>query len=175
MISLRWVAGNKTVDIDEVTAFHEAGHVFAALWLGGRVLSASISPDNDDGPGRSGDTVVAWDPQELTKREIAEKSAIVALAGPVAEMIHRQKPFHPALVAEWQADWRLGLNAMQHVPNIKRRLAHLEQATIDLYQVFNNNDHWAAIGAIADHLLAHEILEEDMLLEIVEPWMPGES
>ena len=31
--------------------------------------------------------------------------------------------------------------------------------------------HWAAIGAIADNLLAHETLDQEMLEQIVEPWL----
>lgn len=159
--------------MDEVTAFHEAGHAYAALYLGATVRSVSIDPDRDDGPERYGDTVVLWSRRRFTAREIAEKSAIVALAGPVAEMVYREEPFHPATVAEWRSDWQLALEAVQHVQPLQRRLAHLEQATIDLYQTFRDDQHWSAIGAIADNLLAHEILDREMLLEIVEPWLDG--
>lgn len=159
------------MNCEEITAFHEAGHAFAALYLGARVQSVSISPDHDDGPSRYGDTRIAWNPRKFTAREMADKSAIVALAGPVAEMIYRQQPFHPALVAEWRSDWMAAASALTHVASPQRRMAHLEQATIELYRTLNLDDHWSAIGAIADHLLAHEILEEDMLLEIAEPWM----
>ena len=64
--------------------------------------------------------------------------------------------------------------AIEHVTNVQHRIAQLERYTIELYQAFQNDNHWAAIGAIADSLLAHETLDEDMLQEIVEPWM-GEA
>ena len=38
----------------EITAFHEAGHVYAAIFVGAKVRSVTIDPDNDDGPNRSG-------------------------------------------------------------------------------------------------------------------------
>ena len=81
---------------EEITAFHEAGHVYAAIFVGARVQSVTIDPDNDDGPDRTGDTVVLWDRRRFSQQQLAEKAAWVALAGPVAEMIHSQNPFHPA-------------------------------------------------------------------------------
>lgn len=156
---------------DEITAYHEAGHAFAAVYLGAKVKSVSIDPDWDDGPHRYGDTVVLWSRRKFSEREMAEKSAMVALAGPVAEMVYSEQPFHPATVAEWRNDWELALEAMQHVSDRRQRLASLEQTTIELYQVFRQDHHWAAIGAIADHLLAHETLDWEMLQEILEPWL----
>jgi hypothetical protein len=76
----------------EATAYHEAGHVFMASYLGARVRSVMIEPDRDDGPDRFGDTQVDWDHSRFTARELHEKSVLVALAGPVAEMIHRGEP-----------------------------------------------------------------------------------
>ncbi|MEI6538121.1 MAG: hypothetical protein WCO86_01150 [Planctomycetota bacterium] len=156
---------------EEITAFHEAGHVYAALYVGAKVRSVTIDPDNDDGPNRSGDTVVLWDRRRFSQQELMEKGAWVALAGPVAEMIHAEKPFHPAVIAEWRQDWETACECLAGIGNVQQRFACLEQFTIDLYQAFSQDHHWAAIGAIADHLLAHETLDQEMLEEIVEPWM----
>jgi hypothetical protein len=79
----------------EATPHHEAGHVFMAIYLGARVRSVTIEPDRDDGPERFGDTQVEWDLGRFTPRELQEKSVLVALAGPVAEMIHRGEPQFP--------------------------------------------------------------------------------
>ncbi|MCA9009283.1 MAG: hypothetical protein KDB01_06030 [Planctomycetaceae bacterium] len=156
---------------EEITAFHEAGHVYAAIFVGAKVRSVTIDPENDDGPNRTGDTVVIWDRRRFSQQELMEKCAWVALAGPVAEMIHSQKPFHPAGIAEWQQDWETAFECCAHVRSIQRRFAKLEQITIDLYEAFSQDHHWAAIGAVADNLLAHETLDQEMLEEIVEPWM----
>ena len=43
----------------QVDAYHEAGHAFMATYLGGRVRSVTITPDNDDGPDRFGDAQVS--------------------------------------------------------------------------------------------------------------------
>lgn len=156
---------------EETTAFHEAGHVYAAIYVGAKVQSVTIDPDNDDGPNRTGDTIVIWDRRRFSQQDMMEKGAWVALAGPVAEMIHSQNPFHPAAIAEWRQDWETAFESFGGISDIQQRFAKLEQITIDLYQSFSQDHHWAAIGVIADHLLAHETLDQEMLEEIVEPWI----
>ena len=155
----------------EITAFHEAGHVYAAFYVGADVRSATIDPDNDDGPNRSGDTVVMWDRRRFSQQELMENGAWVVLAGPVAEMIHLQRPFHPAGIAEWRQDWEAAFECLTDISNIQQRLARLERITIDLYQAFSQDHHWAVIGAVADNLMAHETLDQEMLSEIIAPWM----
>ena len=159
---------------EELTAFQEAGHAYAAIYVGARVQSVTIDPDNDDGPKRTGDTVILWNRRRFSQRDMAEKGAWVALAGPVAEMVYSQKPFHPASVAEWRQDWETAFECLEHVASIPHRMAQLEKYTIELYEAFQNDNHWAAIGAIADNLLAHETLDEEMVQEIVEAWL-GEA
>jgi hypothetical protein len=156
---------------EEITAFHEAGHVYAAIYVGAKVRSVTIEPDNDDGPERTGDTVVIWSRRRFSQLELMQKGAWVALAGPVAEMIHSQNPFHPATIAEWRQDWDTAFECLSNISNIQHRIAQLEKITIDLYEAFSQDHHWAAIGAIADNLLAHETLDQEMLEEIIEPWI----
>ena len=55
---------------EEVTAWHEAGHAFVAVYLGGQVESVSIDPDWDDGPKRFGDTTIRWAAGQFTEREL---------------------------------------------------------------------------------------------------------
>ena len=57
----------------EITAYHEAGHVFMAIYLGARVRSVTIEPDRDDGPDRLGDAQVEWD-RAHSPRERSAKS-----------------------------------------------------------------------------------------------------
>ena len=78
---------------------------------------------------------------------------------------------HPAEIAEWRQDWETAFDCLIDISNIQMRFTRLEQITIDLYQAFSQDHHWAAIGAVADNLLAHETLDQEMLEEIVEPWM----
>lgn len=155
----------------DLAAYHEAGHAFMALYVGARVRSVTIDPDRDDGPDRHGDTQVEWPLEQFTNQEYQEKTALVALAGPVAEMIHSTDTFHPGLVPEWASDWRVAWNAAAFILDEPKRLVWLEQATRELYRLLTEDDHWAAVAAIVDHLLAYETLESEELEEIVEHWM----
>jgi len=158
--------------VSEISAYHEAGHAFVAIFLGASVHSVTIDPDWDDGPKRHGDAQIEWKLSEFNERELCEKSILVALAGPVAEMIHSGDPFHPGFVAEWADDWSAAWKAAAVVhTDEKRRLTYLEQMTVRLYQTMNRDDHWAALAAIVDHLLAHETLEGKHVQEIVEQWL----
>ena len=150
---------------DEKTAWHEAGHAFAAAWLGASIESVSIDPDRDDGPQRFGDIIVQWDRSRFSDREIAEKSVLVALSGPVSEMLHCGDACHPAIVGEWSGDWELAWSTATFVSKKPARLKHLENVTRQL------DHHWAAIGAIVDHLLAHDVLEGETVHEIVSDWV----
>ena len=155
----------------EITAWHEAGHAFVGVYLGGQVQSLSIDPDWDDGPDRMGDVTIHWEPSRFSRRKLQENAVLVALAGPVAEMIHIGDPFHPATVAEWAQDWQLAWRAAEFVTDQKKRLQFLENTTIDLHHTLSQVNHWAAIGAIVDHLMAYEILEGETVHEIVAEWI----
>lgn len=155
---------------EEVTAWHESGHAFVAVYLGGEVESVSIDPDWDDGPQRFGDTTIHWRAGRFTERELQMNAILVALGGPVVEMIHSGDPFHPAMVAEWSQDWKLAWQAAAFISDQQKRMQFLEQTTVDLHRTLSQDNHWAAIGAIVDNLLAHEILEGDVVHDIVAEW-----
>ncbi len=157
---------------EELTAYHEAGHVLMAVYVGARVHSVTIDPDWDDGPERFGDAQISWPEGMFDEKTFLEKTILVALAGPVAEMIHTGDPFHPALVGEWSGDWQQALRAASLlVPQRQARLQYLEEKTLTLYQLFRTDAYWSAIGELVDQLLAHETLEEEMINEIISTWI----
>jgi ATP-dependent Zn protease len=158
--------------MSEIVAYHEAGHALMALVLGGEVQIVTIDPDRDDGPHREGDTQVLWRRSRDGEKEYARKAVEVSLAGPVAEMIYSGDPYHPGLVAEWAADWREAWEAaMPLFADERKRLRYLEDVSIRLYHRLQDEDLWAALASLADHLLAHETLEGEQVEEIVSEWL----
>lgn len=157
--------------MSEETAYHESGHVLMAHLLGGRVVQVTIDPDHDDGPQRFGDTQIRWK-RTSDEREFARRVVQTCLAGPVAEMIYSGDPWHPGMVPEWQADWHEAWQAAQALfPNERQRLEYLEDISIKLYHRMKQDDVWAALAALADHLLAHETLEREEIVEIISEWI----
>ena len=143
-----------------------------AIYVGARVRCITIEPDWDDGPARHADLQVEWPLDRFTQRGLREKSAQVALAGPVAEMIHSGEPYHPGFVAEWAADWEAAWEAARPLfPPQRKRLAYLEQTTVKLYRLLEQDQYWAALAAIVDNLLAHETLEGEEVEDIVRQWL----
>jgi ATP-dependent Zn protease len=156
----------------EETAYHEAGHAVAAVYLGGTVRSLTIDPDRDDGPARFGDAQIEWHRRSLTAKEFQHKLVLVALAGPVAEMIYTGDPLHPGFVAEWADDWHNAWQAAEPImPDERLRLAFLEEAAKQLHELLQQDDRWAAIAALADELVAHETLEAEQIHEVVAFWL----
>ena len=154
--------------MSEVSAYHEGGHAFMAIYVGARVRCVTIEPDWDDGPARHADIQVEWPLDQFSERELQKKMVVVALAGPVAEMIHSGEPYHPGFVAEWAADWRAAWEAATPlIKDERKRLAYLEQTAVQLYQLLDREVHWAALAAIVDSLLAHETLEGEEVEHIV--------
>ncbi len=158
--------------MSEISAYHEAGHAFMAIYVGARVRSVTIEPDWDDGPDRHADIQVEWPLDQFTERELHEKLVLVTLAGPVAEMIHSGEPYHPGFVSEWAADWKAAWEAAALLfPAERKRLAYLEQTAVQLHRLLDREDHWAAIAAIVDNLLAHETLDGQDVEDIIRQWL----
>ncbi len=158
--------------MSELIAYHEAGHALMAYLLGAKVQRVTIEPDHDDGPDRQGDTRVLWRRAADGEQALARKMVQVCLAGPVAEMIYSNEPYHPGLVAAWAADWREAWDTagLLHADE-RKRLTYLEEVSIQLYHRLQANDLWAALASLADHLLAHETLEGKQFDEIVAMWL----
>ncbi|MDB5342159.1 MAG: hypothetical protein JWP89_536 [Schlesneria sp.] len=156
----------------EPTAYHEAGHAYVAVYLGAKVRSVTIDPDNDDGPARFGDTQIIWRRSRLSEKQFRERAIQVSLAGPVAEMLYTGDPFHPGLVAEWAHDWQAAWELADLLfVDQRKRLSYLEDLTGVLYRLLDSEPHWSAVAALADNLLAHETLESEEVRDIINDWL----
>jgi hypothetical protein len=157
-------------ELEELAAYHEAGHAVMAVVLGGRIVHVSIEPPDDDGLNRSGESIVHW--PAAHSQAIDEAEIKVSLAGPVTEMIYCNEVQVIASVPEFAADWqRASANAIRLKPALAQRVELLSQAEVWLRSFFEQDHHWAAVAAVADELLAHETVEHESLAEIVSFWI----
>lgn len=158
--------------MSETVAYHESGHVLMAVLLGGEVQHVTIEPDDDDGPRREGDTKILWRRAGGDEKVFAKQTVQVCLAGPVAEMIYTGEPYHPGFVAEWSSDWELAFSAAKRLfPDDRLCLKFLEDVTRRLYERLQGDELWPALAALADNLAAHETLDGDQVLEILQDWL----
>ena len=152
-----------------VTAYHEAGHAVLAEQLGGRVLSVTIIPVDDDGPRRHGETKVAWRIDSRREEQIGLAQVQVALAGPVAEMIYTDSQYEIEILKEWWADWLVATRTIRAVrPKLSdsQILQMLETHLRKLIAWMSRDDVWHQVATLADELEAHESLDEDQLDEL---------
>lgn len=157
----------------ELTAYHEAGHAVVAAILGGRVFGISLIPESE-AIRKAGELEIHWPRNRMTEAQIAACSAKVALGGPVAEMLYQGELLHPGFVAHWRSDWNMAWTAARRQwPDERRRLAMLEQLTAEMYRILGQLDLWQTIAALADELLAHELLESEEVREVIAQWLPA--
>lgn len=159
----------------EALAYHEAGHAYVAILLGGRVERVTLEPDYDDGPRREGDVQVAWH-DAMSERELARRDILVSLAGPICESILRgedspEEPTPIESVPEWRADLMAAAQAasLWETHPVRHRAA-IRAAETELRTLLSQDGHWAVVAAIADELTAHETLEWEQLTEIYRVW-----
>lgn len=158
--------------VSDESAYHEAGHALMAFVAGAEIQTVTIEPNRDDGPARYADIRMRWPTERFSDRELRTKVVLVALAGPVAESIYQGEPLHPGFVPEWSSDWQVAWDAASDLlPDPKDRLAFLEQSCRELHRLLGRDDHWAALAAVVDALLAHETLEGEQVSEILEHWL----
>ena len=157
-------------DLTEVTAYHEAGHAVMAVVLGAKVIHASIEPPDDDGLARTGESIVQWPAGNAQAIEAAEMK--VSLAGPVVERIYTGDVREICEIPEFAADWSRATQSSQSLTSSITQCAQLlRQTEASIRDFFDDDNHWAAIGATADELLAHETIEHITLVNVVSFWI----
>ena len=157
-------------DLDEVTAYHEAGHAVMSVLMGGRVLRVTIEPPDDDGVARYGETMTQWPP--MATADVWQAEICVSLAGPVAEMLYTSDSVAISEMPEWAMDWQ---NALATAKAWKRNSVAaqklLKQSQDRIEHLFGQDHAWAAVSAVADELLAHQTLEAEQVDQVVSFWL----
>ncbi|WP_145176040.1 cell division protein FtsH [Rubripirellula lacrimiformis] len=166
---------NQDTDQDDetLTSYHEAGHAVVAHSLGATVDSMQLWGEADDWlPERFGDCRVNWGPVDPNLDWQRQREIMTYLAGPVAEMIYRGEPLHPALYGPWQDDWQRAMATCEAIiRDPQQRTLLLEKIIVSLHQHLQNEPYWPAIAGLADELAAHEMLEADQVAETLEFWL----
>ena len=156
-------------DLDTITgAYHEAGHVVMAHILGGEVVHVTIENDDDELLGL---TTVRWRKSDDAERRRC--SALVALAGPVAETRWRGEADLLDTLTAWHGDWQeieQALAAETRAANGSNgdagRLLH--QWLHEVLAQFEDTMIWEHLCRVAEALEAHGTLDDAMLDDVLE-------
>ena len=160
------------MDDETLTAYHESGHAVVAYALGGTVQGMQLNGEADDWlPARFGECRIQWGRVELDLDWQRKREILTILAGPVVEMVYRGETFHPAFYGPWKHDWdQAWRTATLMWSNEKQRMRALENVMVELRRQVQLERVWAAIAALADELVAHEMLEEECVEDILGFW-----
>ena len=160
-------------DEETLTAYHEAGHAVIGYALGGSIERIQLGGEAEGSlPGQFGDCLVNWGPVSNVCSWQIQREIMTILAGPVAEMIYRGEPLHPAHYPPWQNDWHQAMETCKSsVADPKLRSRLLEEMVRYLHRELSSDSCWAAIAAVADELLAHEYLEQEQLTDALDFWL----
>lgn len=151
-------------DLDPVTAaYHEAGHAFLAHRLGGRVVAVTI--EDEDG-ALMGRTTVHWG--DLDAPERRRCSALVALAGPVAEARWRGDVERLAALSAWRTDWQEVQAALLAHARGGDPAALLQRWLVQVRRHLDDPHGWEQLCRLADALAAHGTLDEGLLAEVFD-------
>ncbi|TWU56788.1 hypothetical protein Poly51_27050 [Rubripirellula tenax] len=160
-------------DDETLTAYHEAGHAVVAYALGANVDSMQLWGEADDYlPERFGDCRVNWGTVDPNLDVQRQREIMTFLGGPVAEMIYRGEPLHPALYGPWQDDWHRAMQTCGAiVADPERRTRLLEKIIVTLHDHLGRQPYWPAIAGLADELAAHEQLDSDQVSDVLTFWL----
>jgi hypothetical protein len=164
---------------DELRAYHEAGHAVVARVLGVSVTHVTILSTKDDNSGAAQTRSAAWlarDTGAPARIAALRKDALVALAGPHAQVRHRpQTNIKRATSKEWKDDIANVMNALglaaghagsrplaasdrippELIPEVQCLWSQVEPESQKMVE-----EYWPAIERVAKALLTHRVLHQ---------------
>jgi len=155
------------VNTGEPTARHEAGHAVVAHLLGGRVRLVTLESEIES---HGGHTEVAWSPG-LGERDRLDRSAQVALGGPLAELIWSGQDVldDPAVVSTWAEDWEEVMLAAQRIEGDREKAeARIHRWIHDVRDLLEDPAVDEYVARVAVALEAHETLDETLFEDCFE-------
>jgi hypothetical protein len=145
-----------------ISAYHEAGHVLMAHLFGGEVQETTLETERE---GHQGLTAVVWRGQDEAGR--LRCSAMVALAGPVAETLWRGEEILAEDLETWRADWEEVDAGLAALAQPHEREALRRKWLAEVAGELQDPDTWERLCRIADALQAHETLDRGLLDELL--------
>ena len=139
--------------------WHEAGHAIVARWQGALVRWVTIESDRDDHVGH---TEVAWVGFDAEER--ARRSAMVALGGPIAELLETDlDPEDHDALSSWRGDWEEAEDCLRTLAPRPDERERLRRAMVRAIRAFlSAPDVRERLARVADALDAHETLDETL-------------
>ena len=149
----------------DASAWHEAGHALAAWMLGAEVRFVTLESEHDE---HQGHVDIGW-PHEPDQEARARRSAIVAIAGPMAELVFRGEDDleDPDVLSTWKYDWSAFERAVTFLAKGSSRLERAREIVASVREEFADPDTRERLARVADMLAAHGSLDETLFDDAV--------
>jgi hypothetical protein len=157
-------------------ARHVAGHATIAMAAGVDVELLSIEDftvDRDGARFIDQGTMLHipyhWPTTLFRQSKFAETLIRIALAGPCAEMVHRDEPCSVDTIQEDDVDWQQAWNTAKRLwSDENRRLEYLAREIQRTERFLRNEPYWEAVGRISAALLEDGVLNGRQVNELYE-------
>ena len=165
-------------------ARHVAGHATIAMAAGVDVELLSIEDRIDFTLDRDGARFIdkgtmlhishQWPPTLFRQSKFAETLIRIALAGPCAEMVHRDEMCCVELIQKDEIDWRLAWNTAKRLwSDENRRLDYLAREIQRTERFLQLDQYLAAVGQLVQKLLHYGTLSGKQAREVIRRSIEG--
>ena len=154
--------------MDEITAWHEAGHAVVAVMLGGVIDEVSVELPDTEAAGATG---VFW-ASASDARSQCINDIHVALAGPIAEMIFIGDYDYLRIKQEHAVDWEVVAASVQRMgmsPVAAQKF--LSSVATELYERLRQDEVWSAVADVAERLELDGTIDGNTVNDLAGFWL----